>query len=211
MLANKIKASITLIVILFLLTSLTAISYAYSQYTINQDDSLFKISRRFDTSLAELTSLNNINNPNLIYPNQVLMLPDNSYQDQPSQSQTDYSNKVISVTNKPNKTKHTPQILKVLKKYDVQATFFLLGKLAQKNSQVVQQIKEDGHVIGNHSWSHADLTTLNEEELNQELTATTEEIEEIIDQTPILLRPPYGAISGELLTNLTDTNYKLVN
>lgn len=48
----------------------------------------------------------------------------------------------------------TPKILEVLREYDIKATFFVIGKLAEQNSELVRQIQEEGHLIGNHTYSH---------------------------------------------------------
>ena len=48
----------------------------------------------------------------------------------------------------------TPQILDILKEYDVKATFFVVGSLAEKNPEIIKRIYEEGHAIGNHTYSH---------------------------------------------------------
>ena len=48
----------------------------------------------------------------------------------------------------------TPQILDILAKYDIKATFFVVGKYAEKNPDILRRIYEEGHVIGNHTYSH---------------------------------------------------------
>lgn len=93
-------------------------------------------------------------------------------------------------------SEYTPQILKILKENNVHATFFVLGTHAQKNQQTIQQIHAEGHVIGNHTWNHKDLTRSSPAELQNELKSTNHLLEEIIGEEIHLFRPPYGSINA---------------
>lgn len=55
---------------------------------------------------------------------------------------------------------YTPQILAVLRRYGVKATFFMLGANVEKCPSTVRQIVDEGHTLGNHTWSHPNLDTL---------------------------------------------------
>ncbi|WP_425415757.1 polysaccharide deacetylase family protein [Orenia metallireducens] len=106
---------------------------------------------------------------------------------------------------------YTPQVLDVLKKYNVKATFFLVGQRVEKNPSIVKRIYEEGHTIANHSWDHANLTTLDEFELEQNMTATDNSIKEIIKKRPELMRPPYGAVNSSTLEQLNNLGYKVIH
>ncbi|MDD3146715.1 MAG: polysaccharide deacetylase family protein [Candidatus Riflebacteria bacterium] len=93
----------------------------------------------------------------------------------------------------------TPQILEILKRRNLRAIFFVLGIQAQKYPEIVKQIHEDGHLIGNHSYSHKNLAQLSEEKLREEICRTSRLIENITGKRPEFLRPPYGAMNRNVL------------
>lgn len=93
----------------------------------------------------------------------------------------------------------TPQILEILRRRNLKAIFFVLGIQAQKYPEIVRQIHEQGHIIGNHSYSHKNLAQLNEEKLREELGKTSALIEKITGRRPEFLRPPYGAMNRNVL------------
>jgi len=87
---------------------------------------------------------------------------------------------------------YTPQILAVLKKYHVKATFFMVGVNAQKYPEMVKLVLADGHAINSHSLTHPMLTKLNDKQLYNEVTAPQRIIDKIIGQKPVCLRYPFG-------------------
>lgn len=90
----------------------------------------------------------------------------------------------------------TPKILDILADYDAQATFFVLGNRIEFHPEVLIRMKKEGHEIGNHSWSHPQLTNLSEEEVKAQINHTNIEIEKVIGETEtMLIRPPYGAMN----------------
>lgn len=88
--------------------------------------------------------------------------------------------------------KFTPKILDVLKKYNVKATFFLLGCNAQKHPDLVRRIYQEGHEIGNHSWSHERLVFKWPSYVRQEIESTDQLIKSLGYAGPINFRAPYG-------------------
>ena len=86
----------------------------------------------------------------------------------------------------------TPQILDILKQYHVPACFFVVGKNAEANPELIQRIYDEGHEIGNHSWSHPDMANLSQFWQDSQLTTTQRVIEGITGHSTILFRPPYG-------------------
>jgi len=89
--------------------------------------------------------------------------------------------------------KYTPQILAILKKYNIKATFFLVGMSAKAHPEIVKMILADGHAINSHSMTHAMLTKLNNAQLEREVGEPQVIINNIIGKKPICLRYPYGA------------------
>lgn len=97
---------------------------------------------------------------------------------------------------------YTEQLLDGLKERGVVATFFVTGEHATLHPEVIKRMHEEGHLVGNHTYSHIQLTSGNREEFKEELVATSEVIEELIDEEVVYVRPPYGCwdkgLEGEL-------------
>ncbi|WP_099470019.1 polysaccharide deacetylase family protein [Konateibacter massiliensis] len=87
---------------------------------------------------------------------------------------------------------YTKQILEGLKERNVKATFFMIGKNAEAYPDVVKQVYEEGHLLGNHTYSHAQLNILSEEEQCEEITKASEVIFEITGTYPEFIRPSFG-------------------
>lgn len=93
----------------------------------------------------------------------------------------------------------TPQILAILQKYNVHATFFTVGENVQNYPDLVQQEQSAGNVVANHSWNHPDLTTLANTDIQTQLSNTSNVIQQAAGTPPTFFRPPYGAIDGKVL------------
>jgi peptidoglycan/xylan/chitin deacetylase (PgdA/CDA1 family) len=89
----------------------------------------------------------------------------------------------------------TPYVLEVLKEKGVTATFFLQGSHAEDHPDLVRRIRDDGHVIGNHSYSHAYFPELTPDQAREEITETNRILEEILGTPPALFRYPHGESS----------------
>ncbi len=87
---------------------------------------------------------------------------------------------------------YTEPLLDGLKERGVKATFFLIGNEVAEHPEIVCRIAEEGHMIGNHSFYHVDLSLLSEEEAILQVGRTNEVIYEITGQYPQFLRPPFG-------------------
>ncbi len=88
--------------------------------------------------------------------------------------------------------KYTPQILKVLKRYKVKATFFVVGKMAEVNDDLLITQYRDHHLIANHTYHHVDLTRLSEKEAQVEWVACNEVARSILGIDLKYCRPPGG-------------------
>jgi peptidoglycan/xylan/chitin deacetylase (PgdA/CDA1 family) len=86
----------------------------------------------------------------------------------------------------------TAFVLDILKQKGVKATFFLQGSHAQQYPDLVRRIKDEGHVIGNHSWDHANFPDLTQANQKQEIDSTNAAITAITGTTPKLMRFPFG-------------------
>ena len=96
----------------------------------------------------------------------------------------------------------TPALLDGLKERGVKATFFLIGENADKNPEIVKRMAEEGHLIGNHTYSHIQLTSGNKEIFREELVKTNEILEAITGEKVTYIWPPYGSWDKSLEQDL---------
>ncbi|MDD2971117.1 MAG: polysaccharide deacetylase family protein [Lachnospiraceae bacterium] len=97
---------------------------------------------------------------------------------------------------------YTEKLLDGLKKRGVHATFFVTGKSAEAYPELVKREQEEGHVIGNHTYSHLQLTKGNRRQFKEELQKTNQIIKGITGCDTSFVRPPYGAWDKSLETEL---------
>lgn len=89
--------------------------------------------------------------------------------------------------------KYTPAILDALQEHQASATFFVLGSRATEFPDILQRMVLEGNEIGNHTFSHKQLTTLSKENIEEEITHTQETIHDVTNKYPQVIRPPYGS------------------
>lgn len=87
----------------------------------------------------------------------------------------------------------TPRLLTLLADHGVKATFFLMGSRAKQEPALVRRIAAEGHLVGNHSWSHPNLSLQNAKRIREELAQTSETLEQITGKQVRYFRPPFGA------------------
>lgn len=97
---------------------------------------------------------------------------------------------------------YTAQLLDGLKERGIHATFFVTGEHAEKNPELIKRMQEEGHLIGNHTYSHIQLTEANREQFREELVKTNEILQEITGTEVIFVRPPYGTWDKKFETEL---------
>ncbi|HJV44739.1 MAG TPA: polysaccharide deacetylase family protein [Bacillota bacterium] len=106
----------------------------------------------------------------------------------------DTQDKVVALTFDDGPSpKYTPQLLALLKQYDVHATFFLVGENVEKHPELVQQEVSAGHEIGNHTYTHTNINQLSAEQFHEEVKKTSEAIERVTGNKTHFFRPPEGA------------------
>lgn len=103
----------------------------------------------------------------------------------------------ITFDDGPNKD-YTADLLEGLKERGVHATFFLLGAEIEKSPELVEQMYQDGHLIGTHSYQHVNLCSLTDEKAVEQIVKTNTLIEEITGECPQFIRPPFGCWKKEL-------------
>lgn len=106
--------------------------------------------------------------------------------------------------------KYTNILLDGLKERNVKVTFFVLGINAEKNYNVIKRMDEEGHLIGNHTYSHKNLYRLKNETILDEIDKTNRIIEAITQQSPKYFRPSYGNYNTRI-KNLTNMEITLWN
>lgn len=114
--------------------------------------------------------------------------------------QIDPTQPVVALTfdDGPN-ARYTPQVLDILYEHQVPATFFLVGEKFSGNELLIQEMEASGHEIGNHTFSHSDLTTLDQAQIQQEIKKTEAELEKILpDYHMKYVRPPYGRYTEQV-------------
>lgn len=89
--------------------------------------------------------------------------------------------------------RYTPGILRTLRKYEVPAMFFVCGEMASDHRDLLREMADDGHVVGNHTWSHPLIPKLPPSRIREELGRTSEVIEETLGTPPLWYRAPFGA------------------
>ncbi len=87
----------------------------------------------------------------------------------------------------------TPRLLDILAEHNVHATFFMVGKFAQAESVLARRVADGGHLIGNHTWSHPDLSRTRAANVLDELTRTSDILADITGKPIRYFRPPFGA------------------
>jgi len=104
----------------------------------------------------------------------------------------------------------TPRLLNLLNKYEIKATFFVVGQKAERHPETLLQIHQNDHVIGNHSYTHPHLIFKSKEVIEQEIKRTDKILLEITGKRPTLFRPPYGQFGLAVLSVLKSTNHRMV-
>lgn len=95
-------------------------------------------------------------------------------------------------------SRNTGALLDLLATYGIKASFFLLGKNVSTYNAMTKRIAEEGHEIGNHSWSHPNLRQLTSEQVKEEL-GNTDSLLRSLGITPLYMRPPYGAFDSRTI------------
>ncbi len=122
--------------------------------------------------------------------------------------------KKISLTfdDGPNNT-YTPKVLEILNRYNIKATFFMLGENIKRFPDIARKAAASGHTIGNHTYRHPNLyiTNLSETEIREEIDSTALIIEEITGKKPNLFRSPYNYLDEELISILKEKKYNIIS
>ena len=102
----------------------------------------------------------------------------------------------------------TDKILDVLKQQNVKATFFMLGSQARSSPALARRVAAEGHVVGSHSFSHAELTKLKPAEARDEISRGINAVAAAAGTRPVWFRPPYGAVNADVRREARGLNVK---
>lgn len=119
--------------------------------------------------------------------------------------------KVIALTfdDGPDKD-YTPQILDILKENNVKATFFVVGENVKSNSDIIKRQYQEGHEIGNHTFTHINVSKNGYNEIYKEINNTQKLVKDVIGIEPKIFRPPYRAISKPMCNIVKENNMNIV-
>lgn len=104
----------------------------------------------------------------------------------------------------------TMGILDLLDQYNAKATFYLVGIWVDKFPELVKEIHDRGHEIGNHSDTHPHMTQISESQMRKELKDMSDKVEAITGERPKLFRPPYGDYNNQVVTVAREEGYEVV-
>jgi peptidoglycan/xylan/chitin deacetylase (PgdA/CDA1 family) len=96
----------------------------------------------------------------------------------------------------------TEVILDTLKQHEAHATFMVVGSRVASYTNFIKREAAEGHDIGNHTWDHAELTTLSLADAQSEVNRTSQAVVNVIGKRPFMVRPPYGAWNKTLLDGI---------
>ena len=122
----------------------------------------------------------------------------------PAESESNLKKKIALTFDDGPHPEYTPMLLDGLKEREVSAAFFLMGKNAEKYPEIVERMHKEGHTIGNHSYSHVQLSSLEDLEACKEITKANKVVESITGKEPDYIRPPFGSWNPDLdcITNM---------
>lgn len=104
----------------------------------------------------------------------------------------------------------TEAILDVLRENGVRATFFMIGSQVEENAELARRVSDEGHEIGNHTFTHDGIRTKTQRELCREIIKTEEAISGACGRNPSLFRPPTGWCSATVSSAAKENGYEIV-
>ncbi len=115
------------------------------------------------------------------------------------------SEKLIAITFDDGPHKHTEELLKVLEKYNAKATFFIIGRNARQYPDIVKQIFEKGHQLGNHTFNHSSSFPWKKTDaIKLEINEVAKTLNDITGISPTIFRPPFGITNPPIARALED-------
>jgi peptidoglycan/xylan/chitin deacetylase (PgdA/CDA1 family) len=119
--------------------------------------------------------------------------------------------KYLAITFDDGPSENTGKVLDTLRELDVKATFFCIGKNIPGREGILRKVTGEGHLIGNHSFSHSfwfDLKT--KMQMTKEIQKADESIKSVIGKKPLLFRPPYGVTTPAMGKSIAETKHVVI-
>jgi len=104
----------------------------------------------------------------------------------------------------------TPEVLDVLREYDVKASFFFKGNKVKRYRSVVKRVQDEGHLVLSHAYSHQELDKMSADEISREITAAEDALWEVTGQKSAMLRPPFGAVNEDVIKESAQHGHTLI-
>lgn len=105
---------------------------------------------------------------------------------------------------------YIPQMLKSFKENQAEVTFFVSGKWAEKNPELLKEMKAAGHSIQNHGYKHLHFNNISAEEASKQIKKAEEIINKTVGEKPRFFAPPYGEYNQQLLNVVAALDYELI-
>ncbi|RDW93838.1 chitin deacetylase [Aspergillus mulundensis] len=105
---------------------------------------------------------------------------------------------------------YTDELLDLLSLYNAKATFFVNGLKLYGYESVIQRIVREGHQLASHTYSHADLTTLGDDQITEQMTSLETALQASTGVIPVYMRPPYLAVNDHVLSVMADLGYHVI-
>ncbi|KAF2328349.1 polysaccharide deacetylase family protein [Flavobacterium nitrogenifigens] len=119
--------------------------------------------------------------------------------------------KKIALTFDDGPSIYTLEVLELLKKYNAKATFFCIGKNIETHPEILQKVIDEGHLVGNHSYSHSKFFDFyNSDKIREELQKTDALLEKFTSKKINFFRPPYGVTTPSIRRALKVTGHKTI-
>ncbi len=103
--------------------------------------------------------------------------------------------------------RYTSPLLDILAEHNARATFFVLGSLVESHGQLLRRMQQSGHEIGIHTWRHANLRRLSDEDIRDDLRRCRNALDTVIERPVRWVRPPYGAVDSRVHAVITAKGY----
>lgn len=121
------------------------------------------------------------------------------------------SNREIAITFDDGPHEMTEKILDLLQKFNVKATFFCIGKQIEQNPEVFKRIITEGHVVGNHSYSHSNsIGFFSTQKMKEEISKTNTIIASFLNKKSIFFRPPFGVTNPNIAKAVKQSKMKVI-
>lgn len=121
------------------------------------------------------------------------------------------TNKKIAITFDDGPTPQTTTVLDVLKQYKVKATFFCIGKQIEKHPDIFKRLMAEGHLVGNHSYSHdKGIGFFSTKRIREEITKNDEIIKQYSEKKTLFYRPPFGVTNPRIARAIVGSGHKVI-